>query len=50
MLNKDEINNLREKLNKSITEDKDYMAIYSLSIKLDQLIAQYYRENATKMR
>ena len=50
MLNKDEINNLREKLNKSITEDKDYKAIYNLSIKLDQLIAQYYRENATKMR
>ena len=49
MLNKDEINQLREKLNESIAEDKDYMIIYDLSIQLDQLIAQYYRENATKV-
>ncbi len=44
MLNKKEINILREKLNKSILENKDYQTIYNISTELDRLIAQYYRE------
>lgn len=35
---------LREKLNNSILEGKDYQIIYKLSVDLDELIAQYYRE------
>ena len=34
---------LREKLNESIINGEDYSIIYQLSIKLDELIAQYYR-------
>ena len=38
---------LREKLNNSIIEGKEYSIVYQLSIELDELIAQYYRaENA----
>ena len=44
MLNK-EIQSLRAELDKAILERKDYSEIYSLSIKLDELIARYYREN-----
>ena len=36
---------LREKLNNSILEGKDYQIIYKLSVDLDELIAQYYRED-----
>lgn len=36
---------LREKLNNSILEGKDYEIILNLSIELDDLIAQYYRES-----
>lgn len=43
MLN-DEICKLRDELNNSIIEGKDYDIIYSLSVKLDELIAQFYRE------
>lgn len=43
MLN-DEICNLRDKLNKSIEQGDDYEIIYQLSIELDELIAQYYKE------
>ena len=42
MLN-DEICKLRDELNKSIEEEKDYSVIYDLSVKLDKLIAEYYR-------
>ena len=41
MLN-DEICKLRDELNKSIEEGKDYDYIYELSIKLDDLIAEFY--------
>lgn len=43
MLN-DEICKLREKLNESIITGQDYMIIYNLSIKLDELIAEYYKD------
>ncbi len=42
MLN-DEICKLRDELNKSIIEGKDYDYIYELSVKLDDLIAEFYR-------
>ena len=42
MLN-DEICKLRDELNKSIEEEKDYSVIYELSVKLDKLIAEYYK-------
>jgi len=41
MLN-DEICKLRDELNKSIEEGKDYDYIYELSVKLDDLIAEFY--------
>ena len=44
MLN-EEICKLRNKLNESIVTGQDYSIIYQLSIELDELIAQYYREN-----
>lgn len=47
MLN-EKICNLREKLNNSIIEGKDYSIIYQLSIELDELIAQYYRASIEK--
>ena len=42
MLN-DEICKLRDKLNKSIENGDDYSIIYQLSIELDELIANYYK-------
>lgn len=36
---------LRDKLNQSITEEEDYKITYRLSIELDELIAEYYRQN-----
>ena len=42
MLN-DEICKLRDELNKSIEEGKDYEIIYDLSVKLDELIAEFYK-------
>lgn len=49
MLN-DEICKLRDKLNKSIEQGDDYTITYQLSVELDELIAQYYKElkNAKK--
>ena len=41
----DEICKIRDKLNKSIEEGKDYKEIYKLSTELDDLIAKYYSEN-----
>lgn len=43
MLN-DEICKLRDKLNRSIEQGEDYSITYKLSIELDELIAQYYKE------
>ena len=43
MLN-DEICKLRNKLNKSPEQGDDYQVTYQLSIELDKLIAQYYKE------
>ena len=40
----DQICKLRDKLNKSILTE-DYKSTYELSIKLDELIAEYYRDN-----
>ncbi len=49
MLN-DEICELRDKLNKSIENGDengdDYSVTYQLSVELDELIAQFYREKA----
>ena len=42
MLN-DEICKLRDELNNSIATGKDYETIYSLSVKLDDLIAEFYK-------
>ena len=42
MLN-DEICKLREELNESIIKGQDYEITYKISVKLDQLIAEYYR-------
>ncbi len=47
MLN-DEICKLRDELNKSIEQGDDYSVIYELSIELDELIAQYYKEMNNK--
>ncbi len=44
MLN-DEICKKREELNRSIIENKDYSIIYKLSVELDELIAEFYRES-----
>jgi len=44
MLN-EEICKLRDKLNKSIENGKDYSIIYAISVELDELIAKFYREN-----
>lgn len=43
----DQICNLRDKLNKSILTE-DYEVTYELSIRLDELIARYYKENTNK--
>ena len=48
MLN-DEICRLRDKLNESIVTGQDYSVIYQLSIELDELIAEYYRQNKNVM-
>ena len=45
MLN-DEICKLRDELNKSIEEGKDYDYIYELSVKLDDLIEEFYGAKA----
>lgn len=39
----DEICELRDKLNKSIENGDDYSVIYNLSVRLDELIAKYYK-------
>ena len=47
MLN-DEICKLRDRLNESIVTGKDYNIIYQLSIELDELIAEYYRNETVR--
>ncbi len=47
MLN-DEICKLREKLNKSIEDGKEYDTIYKLSVELDELIAKFYKTQTVK--
>ena len=43
MLN-EEICKVRNQLNKSIENGDDYSITYKLSVELDELIAQYYRD------
>ena len=43
VLIKEKIYKLREKLNKSIQNGEDYERIYTISVELDNLIAQYYK-------
>ncbi len=38
----EEICKLRDKLNQSIIDEKDYNIIYQISIELDELITKYY--------
>ena len=47
MLN-EQIRKLREELNNSISNGESFEKIYSLSTKLDKLIAEYYEEKETK--
>lgn len=47
MLN-DKICKLRDKLNKSIENGENYEVIYNLSVELDELIAQFYKEKDMK--
>ena len=48
MLEKEKINILRDKLNKSIEKNADYSIVYDLSVKLDKLIAEYYENKYVK--
>ncbi len=48
MLN-DEICKLRDRLNESIAEGKDYAIIYNISVELDNLIAKFYEEKIYKL-
>mgnify|MGYP000607439143 FL=1 len=47
MVNK-QILKLREELNNSILNEEKYEKIYKISIELDELISQYYREEINK--
>ena len=47
MLNK-QILKKREELNNSIINGADYEVVYRLSIELDELIVQYYKEKVEK--
>ena len=40
----------REELDKSIEKGLDYNETYRISVELDELIAQYYREAKTKKK
>ncbi len=48
MLN-DKICKLREKLNYSIINGEDYKITYKISVELDELIAQYYKDKDKKL-
>ena len=41
----EKIREVRDKLNESIITGKAYKEIYNLSVELDELIAQYYRQS-----
>ncbi|MDO5557481.1 MAG: aspartyl-phosphate phosphatase Spo0E family protein [Clostridia bacterium] len=41
----DRIRELREKLNKSMSDDNNFEKIYEMSLELDNLILKYYRDN-----
>ena len=47
MLN-EEIRKLRKELDDSISDGKDYSIIYELSVKLDRLIADFYKKRILK--
>ena len=47
MVNK-QILKLREELNNSIINGEKYEIIYKLSVELDELITQYYKEQIDK--
>lgn len=47
MINK-QILKLREELNNSIINGEKYEIIYKLSVELDELITQYYKEQIDK--
>lgn len=36
----------RDELNKSISDGQDYSVTYKISVELDELIAQFYRDSA----
>ena len=44
----EKIYNLRKKLDDSISNNESYDKIYGISIELDELIAEYYREEVAK--
>lgn len=48
MLN-EKICKLRDKLNESIEKEKDYSVIYKISVELDELIAEFYKEKLKVM-
>ena len=41
----DKILKLRQKLNESIINGEDYEETYKISVELDELITEYYKEN-----
>lgn len=47
MLN-DEICKKRDELNKSIEQGEEYSKIYKLSVELDELISEYYKDQHAK--
>ena len=46
----EEICKLREELNKSIVSGQDYKITYDISIKLDDLIAEYYSQTLKRQK
>lgn len=46
MLN-DEICKVRDKLNKAIENNEDYEEVLKISIELDELIAKFYKKDAS---
>ena len=50
VVNTNEINALREKLNKLVISEVDYQQIYNLSVELDKLIIDYYKSSLLESR
>lgn len=46
----DQINKKREELNSSIEKGENYSNIYKLSVELDNLISDYYKETQMKKK